>query len=538
MRLEEDSSRKMATTKIFGAEIDPVVFFGSTALLLPFMVFGALFPDLLGRAGGAALAWITKVLGWVYLSSVNVFVVAGLLLALSPLGSIRLGKDDEKPEFGRISWFAMLFSAGMGIGLIFWSIAEPLYHFSGPPAGQGETAASARLAFSIFFHHWGIHAWGTYVAVGLPLAYFQFRKGLPGTISSCLTPLFGSGKMGKPLSMKATIIGNIVDVLAVWATVLGVVTSLGLGALQIGSGLSITFGIQNDPLTTTMVIIVITLLFVLSALSGIRRGIRYLSLLNVTFMLLLMLFFLACGPLPYLVQTFFTALVDYAAGIIPLSTTFALFGNSSWTGSWTIFYWAWWIAWAPFVGAFIASISRGRTIREFILVVMILPALFSFLFSSVVGGTAIHMQLLQNIPLVETVAKSVEAALFETLHHLPFFTASAIIANILIASFFITSADSATFVISRFSTGRKSSPEPTGNRTLIVFWGCVLGGLALVLISSGGLKALQTASIVGALPFVIVMYLLLISLTRTLIEDKYPTQTQPQHKNIRSSSHV
>jgi glycine betaine transporter len=520
MKADKDSSKELATMKIAGAEIDWVVFLGSAALLLPFMFFGALFPELLGKAGSVALAWITRVWGWLYLSSVNVFVLAGLLLAVSPFGAIRLGKDDEKPEFGRVSWFAMLFSAGMGIGLIFWSIAEPLYHFSGPPTGLPETEASARLAFSIFFHHWGIHAWGTYVIVALPLAYFQFRKGLPGTISSCLTPLFNAGK-GKPLSPAATIFGNIVDILAVWATVLGVVTSLGLGALQIGSGLSLTFGIPNDFLTTAMVIVVITLLFVLSALSGIRRGIRLLSLLNVTIMLLLIVFFLACGPFSYLVRTFFTALLDYGAGIIPRSTTFALFDNSSWTGSWTIFYWAWWIAWAPFVGAFIASISRGRTIREFVLVVMILPALFSFFFSSILGGTAMHMQLFQNIPLVETVAQSIETTLFETLHHLPFFTVSAIITNILIASFFITSADSATFVISRFSSAKTRSTAPAGNRTLIVFWGSVLGGLALVLISSGGLKALQTASIVGALPFVIVMFLLLVSLIRALIVDKY-----------------
>ncbi len=531
MRPEEDSTRKLPTMKFFGAEIDRVVFFGSAVLLLPFMIFGALFPDLLGKASSAALAWTTKTWGWLYLSSVNIFVLTGVLLAISPFGSIRLGRDDEKPEFSRISWFAMLFSAGMGIGLIFWSIAEPLYHFSGPPTGQAETAASARLAFSIFFYHWGIHAWGTYVAVGLPLAYFQFRRGLPGTISSCLNPFFHSGnKADGPHSMTETIICNIVDILAVWATVLGVVTSLGLGALQIGSGLSSTFGIHNGPLTTNMVIVVITLLFVLSALSGIQRGIRFLSLLNVALMILLMLFFLTCGPISYLVQTFFTALVDYVYNIIPLSTTFALFDNRSWTESWTIFYWAWWIAWAPFVGAFIANISRGRTIREFILVVMILPAVFSFLFSSILGGTAMHMQLFENIPLVETVMKSIETTLFETLHHLPFFTVSAIITNVLIASFFITSADSATFVISRFSLGRKSCPEPTGNQTLIIFWGCVLGGLALVLISSGGLKALQTASIVGALPFIIVMYLLLISLTKALFAEKYPG-TNIQQKN-------
>jgi glycine betaine transporter len=525
MRVTEDDLNVSTTMRTPGTNIDRVVFFGSSALVLPFILLGAFSPELLARGGNAILSWVISTWGWLYLSSVNIFVVAGLALAVSPFGSVRLGKDDEKPEFTRLSWFAMLFSAGMGIGLVFWSIAEPLYHFSGPPIGEAGTAASARLAFSIFFHHWGLHAWGTYVVVGLPIAYFQFRKGMPGTVSGCLTPLFskigapGAEVLPSPLVRGA---GNLVDILAVWATVLGVVTSLGLGALQITSGLSITFGVREDFSTTCTVIVGITLLFVLSAVSGIRRGIKYLSLANVTIMIFLLFFFLAFGPLAYLSRTFITALGDYLANIIPLSTTFQLFDNSDWTGSWTIFYWAWWIAWAPFVGAFIANISRGRTIREFVLMVMIVPAVFSFLFATVLGGTAIHMQLFENIPLVETIARSIEATLFETLRHLPLYNMTAIVANILIASFFITSADSATFVISRFSQGRSSTREPVANRPLVIFWGFVLGGLALVLILSGGLKALQTASIIGALPFVLVIYLLLISLTRELIAEKHP----------------
>ncbi|NOR23056.1 MAG: BCCT family transporter [Desulforhopalus sp.] len=524
MRVSKDDRNGQATMKILGANIDRVVFFGSSALVLPFILLGALAPELLTQGGNAILSWVIKTWGWLYLSSVSIFVLAGLALALSPLGSIRLGRDDEKPEFSRLSWFAMLFSAGMGIGLVFWSIAEPLYHFSGPPTGEAKTAESARLAFSIFFHHWGLHAWGTYVAVGLPIAYFQFRKGTTGTVSSCLMPLFrkfsAKGEVEQPSAL-ANCAGNIVDILAVWATVLGVVTSLGLGALQIASGLSITFGIPGGSFTTGGVIVVITLLFVMSALSGVKRGIKYLSLTNVAIMVILFCFFLVFGPLSYLSHTFFTALGDYVANIIPLSTTLTLFDNSKWTGSWTIFYWAWWIAWAPFVGAFIANISRGRTIREFILVVMIVPAVFSFLFSTALGGTAIHMQLFENIPLVETIATSIEATLFETLRHLPLYTVTAIVTNILIASFFITSADSATFVISRFSQGRNSTQEPVVSRPLVIFWGVTLGGLALVLVFSGGLKALQTASIIGALPFVLVIYLLLISLIRELIAEKY-----------------
>ena len=530
MRAVEDNSNGSQTQNFLGAHIDKVVFFGSAAMILPFIALGVFSPGFFASAAKQALVWMTDTCGWLYLVSVNLFVLVCLLLAFSPFGSIRLGKDDERPEFGRLSWFAMLFSAGMGIGLVFWSIAEPLHHFSSPPTGEPNSAESARLAFSIFFHHWGMHAWATYVAVGLPMAYFQFRKGYGGTVSSCLIPLLAGRRGGSctnpELSAPARSIANLVDMLAICATVLGVVTSLGLGAMQITSGLAITFGVSDSFLTTALVIITITVLFVLSALSGVKRGIRYLSLANVCIMVSLLLFFLLLGPMRFLAETFFYAVIDYLKNLIPLSTTLTLFDNSGWTNSWTIFYWAWWIAWSPFVGAFIANISRGRTIREFILVVMILPALFSFLFSSALGGTAVHMQLFENIPLVQAVSRSIEATLFETLQHLPLYSVTALVANLLIGSFFITSADSATFVITRFSEGRHCTTSTNGSKTLIIFWGCVLGGLALVLIQSGGLKALQTASIVGALPFVVVMYFLFFSLTRELIAERTRTRSR------------
>lgn len=522
MNVRGEENHDKIGMQFFGTDIDKVVFIGSTALVLPFIVLGAFFPDVFSNAGKVALAWITETWGWLYLSSVNMFVAVCLLLALSPWGAIRLGKDGEKPEFSRISWFSMLFSAGMGIGLVFWSIAEPLYHFAGPPVGTAENETSARLAFAIFFHHWGLHAWGTYVAVGLPMAYFQFRKGAGGTISSCLTPFFKKKQFANSteLSTGSAFTANLVDMLAIWATVLGVVTSLGLGALQITSGLSITFGVGEGYGTTAVVILVITLLFVASALSGVKKGIRFLSLTNVVLMFVLLGFFLVCGPFKYLIGVFTQATVDYLTNIIPFSTTFALFDNSDWTKGWTIFYWAWWIAWAPFVGAFIASISRGRTIREFVLVVMLVPALFSFLFSSALGGTAIYLQLYNAIPLTEAVTQSIEGTLFETLRHLPMYGVTALLANLLIGSFFITSADSATFVICRFSTGRHTKSTDNSSKLQIIFWGMVLGGLALILIKSGGLKALQTASIVGALPFVVVMYFLLASLARELLAEK------------------
>jgi glycine betaine transporter len=507
--------------KVLGTNLDIRVFYGATLLVLPFILVGGLFPDTMAAVSNRVLGYLTQSWSWLYLTSVSLFAFVCLVIALSPFGKVRLGRDDEKPEHSRLSWFSMLFSAGMGIGLVFWAIAEPIYHFTGPPTGTGSSPASARLAFEIFFFHWGIHAWGTYVAVGLPLAYFQFRRGKPGVISQCIAPLFGGGDA---LGGKA---GTLVDILAVWTTIMGVVTSLGLGALQITSGLAHSAGIPGTILSTTVIISVITILFIVSALSGVKRGIKFLSLLNVTLMLMMLVFFALYGPFGYLVRTFLLGLGDYLRELLPLSTSFTLFDNPAWTRTWTVFYWAWWIAWAPFVGAFIATISRGRTIREFVLVVMVVPVLFSFIFASFLGGTAIHLELFQGVAIGEIVSKSVEVALFETLKHLPFYGGLAFLANVLIASFFITSADSATYVITRFSTGGRGAENRQVRQRLIIFWGVLLGGLAVVLIYSGGLKALQTASIVGAFPFIFVMYMLLAATIKDLF-----MHNKPIKKNI------
>lgn len=498
--------------KLLGRQIDKKVFFGAAALALPFLLLGGFSPALLGKISNAALGWLTGSWSWLYLVSCSLFVLVCLVIALSPLGRIRLGQDDEKPEFGFLSWFAMLFSAGMGIGLVFWGGAEPMYHYMSPPAGQGESAASVRLAFEIFYFHWGVHAWGTYVVVGLPMAYYMFRKKRPAVVSSCLEAVLGKRLM-------KGLLGNLINVLAIWATVMGVVTSLGMGALQIGSGLNHSAGIPLGAFTAAMIIVVITGLFIFSAVTGVNKGIKRLSQFNVILMVTLLLFFFLAGPFGYLVKTFFTALFDYVKDLPRLSTRLVLFDNPSWTKSWTVFYWAWWVAWAPFVGAFIARISRGRTVRQFILVVMIVPPLFSYIFSTGLGGTAVYLDFVKHLPIGEAVGKSVEVALFETLSHLPLYGLLAVLTNLLIASFFITSADSATWVISRFSTGGVEIDHPGARIRMIVFWGIVLGGLAVVLIYSGGLKALQTASIAGAFPFLFVMYFLLVAVIKDMAKE-------------------
>ncbi len=498
--------------KLLGDRLNTRVFFGTAALALPFMIFGGLSPEKLDKVSNTALAYLTGSWSWLYLISCSLFVLICILIALSPLGKIRLGKDDEVPEFSFLSWFAMLFSAGMGIGLVFWACSEPMYHYMSPPTGEGSTSAAARLAFEIFYFHWGLHAWATYVVVGLPMAYFTFRKGHPAVISACLRPVLGQ-KISQGIG------GNLVDVLAIWATIMGVVTSLGMGALQISSGLEHSTGIPATAGNAAIIIAVITCLFIISALTGVSKGIKVLSLLNVSLMVILLFFFFIFGPFSYLLQTFFTALWDYVRDFVPLATSLVLFDNPEWTKGWTVFYWAWWVAWAPFVGAFIARISRGRSIREFILVVLIAPPLFSYIFSVGLGGTAMYMDMFQNAPIGEAVKKSVEVALFETLKHLPFYFVLVLFTNLLITSFFITSADSATYVISRYSTGGLPSSDAGAGRRMIVFWGMVLGGLAIVLIYSGGLKALQTASIVGAFPFLFVMFLLLVSVIRELLTE-------------------
>lgn len=519
-----DRSNQSWMVRMFGKELDTKIFFGAAALALPFLILGGFSPSLLGNISDAAFNYLTNSWSWLYLITCSLFVLICLAVALSPLGKVRLGADDEKPEFSFISWFAMLFSAGMGIGLVFWGVAEPMYHFMDPPAGSAGTLAAARQAFNIFFFHWGFHAWATYIVVGLPMAYFQYRKNRPATVSTCLGCLEPEGTFAKVLRPFFGPKGEdgpglkLINILAIWATIMGVVTSLGMGALQISSGLSHSMGIPSGPTASAIIITIITGMFIFSALTGVNKGIRILSLINVALMTVLLVFFYSFGPFKFLVTTFFTALGDYVINLIPMSTSLELFNNPGWTKGWTVFYWAWWVAWAPFVGAFIARISRGRTIREFILVVMIVPPLFSYIFCTGLGGTAIHLDMFANGTIGEVVKKSMEGALFETLHHLPLYGLLVAFTNILIASFFITSADSATFVISRFSTAGHESSDPKAGKRLIIFWGVVLGALAIVLIYSGGLKALQTASIVGAFPFMFIMYLLLVAVIKDLVK--------------------
>ncbi|PXX49954.1 glycine betaine uptake BCCT transporter [Aquitalea magnusonii] len=482
----------------------------SLLLTALFVLFGALAPQQLADTTAALLSDTIARFGWFYLLGVFGFLVFALYLAFGRFGHIRLGKADEAPEFSRGSWFAMLFSAGMGIGLVFWGVAEPLSHFASPASAAvtPQSAEAARAAMRYAFFHWGLHPWAIYSLMGLVLAYFKFNRGTPGLISAAFRPLLGARVDGP--------IGKAIDTLAVLATVFGVATSLGFGTLQIESGLLKLFGLPASPWLTFAIVAIATVLFLLSSLTGLARGIKWLSNLNILLACGLMLLLMVLGPSGFIFDTFTTTLGDYLGNLTSMSLRMSPFSQSSWMASWTLFYWAWWVTWAPFVGMFIARVSRGRTIREFVVGVMLVPALASFVWFAVFGGTALELQLFGGADLVSAVKQDVSTALYVMFDYLPGGRALSMLAMLLVVSFFVTSADSATFVLAMLSSGGSLNP---GHRVKLV-WGVLLSAIALVLLSSGGLKGLQTMSIVAALPFMLIMIGMAISLYKALAEDE------------------
>ena len=399
----------------------------------------------------------------------------------------------------------MLFSAGMGIGLVFWGTAEPLMHFHNPPYGEGETIESAKTAVQYGIFHWGLHPWAIYVTIGLALAYFKFRKNMPGVVSSVLYPLFGD-KVNGPL-------GTTVNVIVVFATVFGVATSLGFGAIQISGGLSYVFDFEQSILMQLFIILLVTILFMISAHTGLNKGIKYLSNTNLILAFLLLIFIVFFGPTVFIFELFTTSIGGYINNLPEMSLRMTPFSeeNAAWINNWTIFYWAWWIAWAPFVGTFIARVSKGRTIREFASGVLLVPTIFGALWFTVFGGSAIGLEFFEGIDIYEQVATiGEEVALFALLDNFPMPTLISIIAIVLIAIFFITSADSATFVLGMQTTGGRMDPS---NQVKFV-WGLVQSATAAVLLWQGGLAALQTASIIAAFPFAIILILMIISLIK------------------------
>ena len=493
------------------------VFTASFILTFIFILWGAIAPGNLESVSGIAQSFLQTNFGLFYLISATLILFFVIYLAFSKFGDVKLGKDDEEPEYSRFSWFAMLFSAGMGIGLVFWGVAEPVSHFYNPPFGDPETPEAAKNALQYTFFHWGLHPWGIYALIALALAYFKFRKDAPGTISATFTPLIGDRVNGP--------IGKTIDTIAVFATVFGVATSLGLGAIQINGGLTYLNSNIPDSFSTQFIIIIgVTILFMLSALSGLGRGIKWLSNTNIVIAILLLFFFLFVGPTTFLMDTFTTTIGSYAQNFISMSFRLSPFDESgdAWIQGWTVFYWAWWIAWSPFVGTFIARISRGRTIREFVVGVLAVPTIFCAFWFAIFGGTGIYFDNFKNAGIWEAMqfGEYTEIALFSTLGEMPLATIATVLSIVLISTFFITSADSATFVIGMQTTNGMLNP-PLGIK---VVWGLIQSSAAAVLLWSGGLNALQTASIVSAFPFVFILLFMSASLYKGLQSETTPVK--------------
>ncbi|MFA9556613.1 BCCT family transporter [Evansella sp. AB-rgal1] len=493
-----------------------IVFYISATLVALFVLWGFIGPDSLESVSNNALASTLNNFGWFYMLATAFFIAFVLFLAVSPFGRLRLGKPDERPEYNFFPWLGMLFSAGIGVGFVFWGVAEPALYFLDPHPdyiGADEALiASAGLRYAVF--HWALHPWAIFSLVALTLAYVQFRKDQPALISSAFQPLLGD-RMRGPL-------GKGIDVLAVLATSTGVATTFGLSALQITGGLShLTTGtIPNNSLTQLLVIGIVTILFIFSAATGIDKGIKILSTINLTVAFTLLLFMIIFGPTLFIAESIVSTIGGYIANVVQMSLDLNPFGDGEWLGIYTIFFWAWHISWAPFMGMFIARISRGRTIREFVAGVLIVPSLLAVIWFTAFGGTALDMIMAGNEQIGELVMNNVEVALFVTLHELPLGIIMSMLALLLIIIFFITSADSASYVLAALTSDGGLAPK----LWMKVVWGFLIAGTASVLLVSGGLRGLQTASIVAALPFAIIMVVMIFSLLMMMGRDMQAEQ--------------
>ncbi|WP_345523396.1 BCCT family transporter [Nocardioides conyzicola] len=491
--------------------LDRIVFGVTAGIAIAFLVWGFVSTSSLATASDKALTWVMEDTGWLFVLTASAIVVFVIWLAASRYGDIPLGRDDETPEFRTVSWVAMMFSAGMGIGLMFYGVGEPISHFTDAPPGTGD-AGSVQTAMATTLFHWTLHPWGIYALVGLAIAYGTYRKGRVQLISAAFEPLLGRHAHGGW--------GRVIDMLAIFATLFGSAASLGLGALQIGTGLEIVTSIGTVGNAVLIAIIaVLTVAFILSAVSGVARGIQWLSNINMVLALALALFIFVGGPTIFMLNLIPTSVGSYLADLPMMSARTAAEGDdvNSWLESWTIFYWAWWVSWTPFVGMFIARISRGRTIRQFVTGVLLVPSLVSLVWFCIFGGAAIKLQQ-TGTDIAGAGDGKIESQLFTTLDAYPIATVTTIIVMVLVAIFFVSGADAASIVMGTLS--ERGSQEP--RRRTVVFWGVATGSVAAVMLLVGGsnaLTGLQSITIVAALPFVVVMLALCVSLMKDLRSD-------------------
>jgi choline/carnitine/betaine transport len=513
--------------------VDRPVFWISAVVILAVIVYGAVFPDRFETGSTAALDWVIVNFAWLFIIAGNIFVVLAVYIAVSRYGNIKLAANaDEEPEFGTLPWISMMFAAGMGIGLMFYGVAEPLAHyFDAPPPLELDPASpfyndeltEGALVYSFF--HWGLHPWAIYAVAGLALGYSTFRKQRGNNMSDAFAPLTAGRRWG-PLTGKA------IDLLAVFATVFGTAASLGLGALQVAVGLDIVVGVPGSKQLELIVIIALTAAFVASAFSGVHRGVKWLSTTNVVLALFLIVFVFFAGPTLFILDAWPSAVGGYLTDLVGISSATGAFGGADWMGTWTIFYWAWWLSWAPFVGTFIARISRGRNIRQFIVGVLLIPSAASTVWFAILGGTALWQQH-HGVDFSDAVARGEEYSLFALLESLPLYSLLSGLSMVLVAIYFVTGADSASLVLGSLSSHGSLAPK----KPLVVFWGATIGAVAAVLLVTGGLQGLKNATIVVALPFVVVMLLLCVSLMKELVRDPaaHPLRHQLRHKGFRDA---
>ena len=487
------------------ATINPPVFFPAAALVLLLVALAAFAPDFAQQLFGSIQDWILGHVSWFYILTVAIILISIVYLALSKYGDIKLGPDHSIPDFKDYTWFAMLFSTGMGIGLMFFGVAEPVMHYLSPPIGAGGTVQAAQDAMSITFFHWGLHAWAIYAIVGLILAFFCYRHGLPLRLSSALYPMIGERIHGP--------IGQSVDTFAVIGTVFGVATSLGFGVAQINSGLNYLVDLSVSTNVQIVLIIIACGLATISVASGLDRGIKILSEFNLGLAVLLLVFVLVLGPTVFIFQAFIQNTGNYLSNIITATFNLYAYQPNDWIGGWTLFYWGWWISWSPFVGLFIARISRGRTIRQFVSGVLLVPAGFTLLWMTVFGDTAIYYILVDGLSEFGVVVQNdVTQALFVFLEKMPISTITSILAVFMIVIFFVTSADSGALVLDILSS-KENMPSPVWQR---IFWCTLTGVVAIALLLADGLQALQTATIASALPFSIILLIAIYGLFKAL----------------------
>ena len=498
----------------------------SALIVALFVAFGALFPNTLGTGANLIFSVLTDKFGWLYLIVVFLMIVFTFFIALSPMGKLKMGKEEDKPEFSDFQWFTMLFGGAMGIGLVFYSVAEPLMHYSSPPSAQPETAEAMYEAMQTVFFHWGFHPWVIYALGGLALGYFSFKKGKPFLVSSAFEPLIGDRVNGP--------IGKAIDILAVFATIFGVATSLGLGAAQIVGGLSYIYGVKTGTFLTCLIIAIITICFTIATITGLQKGVQLIADIKIWLSIGFMIFIFVFGGAVFILDLFTNTFGGYLGSLIQKSLWME---NKEFVSSWTVFYWAWWIAWAPFCGQFCARVSKGRTIRQYLLTVSIMPAVFGFVWLAIYGGAAFNLNEIGGGRILAAIQTDYTTGLFALLSELPVYAVTAPLAILLIVFSFLGSANSATYVLSMLTDHGNMDP----NKKLRAGWGIAQGVVTIVCIIVGGtsvLKILQTTSIVAAFPYMFIMILMCVSVYKTLSKDardeglmaKTPDEAGPEQK--------